>query len=597
MNRGTPAARPTTGLVLEVTADKVMVLTREGIFLEVPRRDIAGDVVAGATVAVELGPEWFAAGGGQAPEAEAAPPARETAREAAGDAAGDAAGAAGAGRAEPAVAAVPRRRLLASFRQSWRDDGVRRRLAVQALGAAAAAALLFTAGLSLYRQAAVVYQVAVEINPSVILEVNAYDRVVRSRAGNADGEAVLRAVDLKGMTVPQAVRALVATLKDLGYLPAVMPEQAPAAEQAASPGGPGGSGPVSDPAAPPLGDAFATGSALGSTGEIGSAGIGSGAGVPDPILAISIIARSGPRAAARDDAVIQAVETSLLDAAAETGTSFDAVVQVVSADEVKRARQKTGNGGSLARAVLAEKARSRGVELSDEEITAASVPELARIVGQGQDQAGETGDQGQSRDRYQVRVFRVQPRAASDDGDGGHDDRRGAGALRNSRGRTGSDDDDDRRGPNAGWAGRGTAAGQSTGGDDDDDRRQRGRGIGGRLDRDRDDDGDRARSTGPGRRDERARDDDRSGDRRGSRNQGDDDRRSDRGGPRGRGGGDDDRPGRGRSGGDDRWWWDDSRWWDDDGRRRADDRGRDRDRDSFNRFMQRLPLFNGFRSR
>src|SRR5690606_30853328 len=201
------------------------------------------------------------------------------------------------------------------------------------------------------------------------------------------------------------------------------------------------------------------GSALGSTGEIGSAGIGSGAGVPDPILAISIIARSGPRAAARDDAVIQAMETSLPDAAAETGTSSDAAAQVVSADEGKRARQKTGNGGSLARAVLAEKARSRGVELSDEEITAASVPELARIVGQGQDQAGETGDQGQSRDRYQVRVFRVQPRAASDDGDGG------------------------------------------------------------RLDRDRDDDGDRARSTGPGRRDERARDDDRSGDRRGSRNQ------------------------------------------------------------------------------
>src|SRR5690606_36637196 len=112
------------------------------------------------------------------------------------------------------------------------------------------------------------------------------------------------------------------------------------------------------------------------------------------------------------------------------------------------------------------------VELSDDEITRVSVPDLARTVGERR----SAGDDDQ--DKYEIHIFRVTPR-----GDAGDDDRRGGSAqgIGDRDRRRGGDDDGQARGP--GRAGGRGDAGRSWGAGGDDDSGRRGGQAGGRPDR------------------------------------------------------------------------------------------------------------------
>lgn len=59
--------------------------------------------------------------------------------------------------------------------------------------------------------------VSVDVNPSIELTLNRADRVIDAAAYNAEGEALLRAVDTAGRPCEDAVSALLAEMEAQGY--------------------------------------------------------------------------------------------------------------------------------------------------------------------------------------------------------------------------------------------------------------------------------------------------------------------------------------------------------------------------------------------
>lgn len=60
--------------------------------------------------------------------------------------------------------------------------------------------------------------VALDVNPSVALELNGKNKVLQVRAENQDGEAILGDMDLKGVEASVAINALVGSMVKAGYL-------------------------------------------------------------------------------------------------------------------------------------------------------------------------------------------------------------------------------------------------------------------------------------------------------------------------------------------------------------------------------------------
>jgi len=60
--------------------------------------------------------------------------------------------------------------------------------------------------------------ISVDINPSVELGVNKFDKVVKAEAYNKDGEKILNAVNVKGSDVTNALDTLISSAVDNGYV-------------------------------------------------------------------------------------------------------------------------------------------------------------------------------------------------------------------------------------------------------------------------------------------------------------------------------------------------------------------------------------------
>lgn len=83
---------------------------------------------------------------------------------------------------------------------------------------AAAGLLVLAAGLGAYSYTLPYSYVHVDINPSIELTVNIYDRIIRAEALNVDGEELLSNNDLKNIKVNTAVTQLLNTAVQQGYL-------------------------------------------------------------------------------------------------------------------------------------------------------------------------------------------------------------------------------------------------------------------------------------------------------------------------------------------------------------------------------------------
>lgn len=59
---------------------------------------------------------------------------------------------------------------------------------------------------------------SLDINPSVELGVNAFDKVVEVTGYNADGERILEGIDVEGSNVTEAVKTLITSATDNGYI-------------------------------------------------------------------------------------------------------------------------------------------------------------------------------------------------------------------------------------------------------------------------------------------------------------------------------------------------------------------------------------------
>ncbi|SCZ81363.1 anti-sigma-I factor RsgI family protein [Acidaminobacter hydrogenoformans] len=84
--------------------------------------------------------------------------------------------------------------------------------------AAAAAVLLVTSGAVSYAYMNPVTTINVDVNPSVEMRLNTFDKVINAKALNADGEEILKALNLKGMESDEAIEALIEAMIDDGYL-------------------------------------------------------------------------------------------------------------------------------------------------------------------------------------------------------------------------------------------------------------------------------------------------------------------------------------------------------------------------------------------
>ena len=94
-----------------------------------------------------------------------------------------------------------------------------RPLRMKRLAAAACAVLLLGAlPLGAYAYYTPASYVSVDINPSVELGVNAFGKIVTVKAYNADGETVLNGLSLLNMNIGKAVRLIVASAADNGFV-------------------------------------------------------------------------------------------------------------------------------------------------------------------------------------------------------------------------------------------------------------------------------------------------------------------------------------------------------------------------------------------
>lgn len=89
----------------------------------------------------------------------------------------------------------------------------------QKIFASIAAAMLITflsGGMVAYASPS--YYVSLDSNPSIVLEVNMFQRVVKAKALDTDAIAVLEGLKLKNMNIEQAVDATVTRMNEMGYL-------------------------------------------------------------------------------------------------------------------------------------------------------------------------------------------------------------------------------------------------------------------------------------------------------------------------------------------------------------------------------------------
>lgn len=85
-------------------------------------------------------------------------------------------------------------------------------------GVVAAMLLIFAGVMGLTSASADEYVVGLDVNPSIELVVDNNGKVKDVRAVNDDGEAILSALDVKGMDTQQAVAAVVTAMADNGYI-------------------------------------------------------------------------------------------------------------------------------------------------------------------------------------------------------------------------------------------------------------------------------------------------------------------------------------------------------------------------------------------
>lgn len=91
-----------------------------------------------------------------------------------------------------------------------------RRLAA-GLMTAAAACLLLTAGLSFRVKLAVDSIIGIDVNPSIEITTNRYDKVIEVRALNEDAQTVIGTMDLRNVDYEIAINALIGSLVKNGY--------------------------------------------------------------------------------------------------------------------------------------------------------------------------------------------------------------------------------------------------------------------------------------------------------------------------------------------------------------------------------------------
>lgn len=82
----------------------------------------------------------------------------------------------------------------------------------------AAILLVVFLGWGAYSWTIPVQYINIDINPSVELAINRYDRIIRMTPLNDDGERLLKSVDLQMQKVDRGVHAVIETAKGLGYL-------------------------------------------------------------------------------------------------------------------------------------------------------------------------------------------------------------------------------------------------------------------------------------------------------------------------------------------------------------------------------------------
>ena len=106
------------------------------------------------------------------------------------------------------------------------DQPPRRKSPWRAVPAVAAACLVLVISLGLLRPAlfqtnAVASVVSLDVNPSIVLTLNAQSRVIEAAAQNGDGEAILDGMDLAGTELNVAVNAIIGSLVKNGYVDAL----------------------------------------------------------------------------------------------------------------------------------------------------------------------------------------------------------------------------------------------------------------------------------------------------------------------------------------------------------------------------------------
>lgn len=96
----------------------------------------------------------------------------------------------------------------------------RRAVWMRSLAAAAVVVLLigvFT-GAGLFLSRATVAAISIDINPSILLDINALNRVISAKAFNEEGTSILADLNLKNLPVKNAVGGIVAAAAQAGYL-------------------------------------------------------------------------------------------------------------------------------------------------------------------------------------------------------------------------------------------------------------------------------------------------------------------------------------------------------------------------------------------
>ena len=83
--------------------------------------------------------------------------------------------------------------------------------------AAVAAALMMLVGVGVWVYDSPVYYVSVDINPSITMEVNLFERVIGTEFVNEDAKALLEDIDLKNRSVEDVIEEIVALLAAEGY--------------------------------------------------------------------------------------------------------------------------------------------------------------------------------------------------------------------------------------------------------------------------------------------------------------------------------------------------------------------------------------------